>query len=256
MSVATIVATGPAELVRSHPVSVSLVLVDADDDAITPTSWTVALQRNGATVDTDTGTGAVSWSYTAAASLVLADDYLLVWEITVPGGSTLAYRQAASVCLSHLYPTVRPADLVSRYPRLASTAADPLLSDDADEVATILLDSLALSWRDCLDAIRQQGNRSHRIVSPWDVRAMLTERALQYVFGAVSTAYPAGDYETFVERHREAYGAALAALSIDYAPADGKTAARRSAHAPLFAGGAAGGVRYGYQRDLPQGGGY
>lgn len=253
MAVATIVATGPAELVRSHPVTVDLVLVDDADATVTPTSWTVALQRNGQTAASDSGTGAVSWEYTAPTTLALGDEYLLEWVITLSDGSTLPYRQSASVCRAHLYPTIRPSDLIARYPRLSATSTDPLLYSDASAVSDMLMDQITTAWRDILDHVRMQGNRSHRVLSPWDLRSALTERALYYVFSAVASAFPEGDYDATVERHREAYAAAMAALSVDYAPDEAATAGtRRSTRAPLFAGGAAAGAYYDYQRDLPQ----
>jgi hypothetical protein len=253
MSVVTVVASGPADLVRGHQVTVSLVLIDAADDEITPTSWTVALKRASSTVATASGSGAASWTVTAPATYTLADDYWLEWVFTLADATTVPYRQSASVCLSLLYATVRPADLITRYPRFSASVDQPLISTDAAVVESTLLGYIGIAFADLLDAIRGQGNRSHRILNAWALRSALTERALEHTFTGLSSGYADGEFDARATMHGERYAAAWAALSIDYAPAEGGPTTRRKATAALFAGGSFSELRhYHYQDDLTQ----
>jgi hypothetical protein len=253
MSVVTVVANGPAELVRGHQVVIALVLIDAADDEITPTSWAVTLKRGSSTVATATGSGAASWTVTAPTTYTLADDYWLEWVFTLSDATTVPYRQSAAVCLSLLYSTVRPADLITRYPRFSAAVDQPLISTDAAVVESTLLGYIGLAFADVLDAIRGQGNRSHRILNAWSLRSAVTERALEHTFTGLSSGYADGEFEARATMHGERYAAAWAALSIDYAPAEGGPTTRRKAVAALFCGGSfAETPYYDYQDDLTQ----
>ena len=102
--------TGPALFVRGIARTVSWGLYDANEDAVTPTTVAVSLERNGTTVQSLTGVagaGTASTSWTPAASTTLADDYVLVWTITETDGSQTIRRQVASVCLQELLPVIR-----------------------------------------------------------------------------------------------------------------------------------------------------
>ncbi len=63
----------PALLVRGHETTTTIGLYDADDVAVVPTSWTVALKSDAGTVLTDSGAGAVTWPETIAATVALGD---------------------------------------------------------------------------------------------------------------------------------------------------------------------------------------
>lgn len=66
--ISTIVGA-PAVLVQGHPRTIVVGLYDDDDSAVVPASWTVKLQREGATIVSDSGAGAVSWAYTVPTSV-------------------------------------------------------------------------------------------------------------------------------------------------------------------------------------------
>lgn len=248
--ISTIVGA-PAVLVQGHPRTIVVGLYDDDDSAVAPASWTVKLQREGATIVSDSGAGAVSWAYTAPTTVQAGDDYYLVWVITESDGTTTPYRQDASVCLQNLHPVIRVQDLVDRVPRLSLTSDEPLLSTDDAEAKAMMLAAMSVAWDDIEKYLRRKGNRSHLILNSYDLTDVHTLHALELLFTGVASSL-GGQYLEMARDYGRQYMSARNELVLQYAPADGRSAgARRKASIPIFTGGAWDVDVYDYQQTIP-----
>jgi hypothetical protein len=241
-----------ALLVRSHPVTVSVGLFDDNDDAVVPTSWSVSLMRDGATVLSDTGAGAVDWTETIASNVGLGDDYYLQWVFTESDGTTTPYRQDAAVCLQDLHPVIRVQDLVDRVPRLSLDSGEPLLSVDDTEAKGMMLRAMSVAWSDLESWLWRRGNRSHLILNSYDLADLHTLHALEVLFAGVASSL-GGQYLEMSRDWGRQYQAARRDLVLQYAPSTGDGAGQRQqAVGPIFSGGAFGaGIVYDYQRSIP-----
>ena len=243
----------PALLVRGHEITTVVGLYDGDDVAVVPASWTVALVLGGVSVLTDSGTGAVSWPETIAATVALGDAYRLDWVFTESDGTTTPHSQAASVCLHKLYPVVRVQDLVDRVPRLSLTATEPLLAVAAADSKTMMLSAMSTAWDDIEDWLRNKGNRSHLVIDSHSLKAAHVLHTLEVLLHGVASSLGGGQYLDMARDFRDEYRAALRDLTLQYAPADGTGAGRRrQASVPIFTGGAWDvDERYRYQNAVP-----
>lgn len=245
----------PALLVRGHEVTTTVGLYDADDVAVVPASWTVTLKLGGVSVLTDSGSGAVSWPETVAATVALGDSYRLEWVFTEGDGTTTPHTQAASVCLQRLYPVIRVQDLVDRVPRLSLTADEPLLAVAAADSKAMMLGAMSTAWDDIEDWLRNRGNRSHLIIDSHSLKAAHVLHTLDVLMHGVASSLGGGQYLDMARDFRDEYRAALRDLTLQYAPADGTGAGRRrQATVPIFTGGAwdvGTDDRYRYQDDVP-----
>jgi len=250
-SIHTIVGSR-ALLVRGHQTVVAVGLYDSEDVAVVPTSWTVELLRAGASVLTDSGTGAVEWTETVATTVEAADDYYLQWVFTESDGTTTPYRQDAAVCLQDLHPVIRVQNLVDRVPRLALDAAENLLSPDTAEAKSMMLRAMSVAWDDLESWLWRRGNRSHLILNSYDLADLHTLHALEVLFAGVASSLGG----QFLEMSRDwgrLYAAAKRDMVLQYAPSTGDSVGNRNqAVGPIFTGGAFDvGTVYDYQRSIP-----
>lgn len=233
--------TGPALFVRGIARTVSWGLYDANEDAVTPATVAVSLERNGTTVQSLTGVagaGTASTTWTPAASTTLADDYVLVWTITESGGAQTVRRQVASVCLQELLPVIRIAtDIVPRMRNLDPDAADCLLSRTSIEAKTMILDAMRVAFDDIEDYLYEQGRRSHLILNSEATRKAHAFRTIEILLDSVAVSI-GGHFEGMARKFGKQYEDALKSMSLQYAPSDGSSAGGRArAATPIMAGG-------------------
>lgn len=233
MAVATITPSGPSELVRGYAVTLALTVRDEAGATLTPSGWAVRLLRAGEVLASGSGTGAASWSVTAASTWSLGDDYRLEWSVTA-GGATHRWEDQAVVCHSRLYPVVTLGDLVVRQPALVGGASPLSTEARVHEV-------LAAAWQDTLDGLRNRGRRSHLVLAPSDLRGLHIERTLEILLSGAAgrSASSAATLLAQVELHRQKQAELWRDLTLREAPDDptGGVGTRGGARGTLWLGG-------------------
>lgn len=225
---------GPLELVRGQTTTLTPKLFSEAATEVTPTSWTGSLWYEQAQLLTGTGSGAVALALAIPATYALSDDYEVRWSIVHAAGR-LEVRQAATVCLSGLYPTLTAAEIYARAPALNPAATGALRIWGAGQS---ILTLAAEAWRDVLQELRARGVRPRLITQPEDLRGVHLARTMALCWRSVATSL---NDSTYLEHARDAdteYQQQWARLSLRQAPPDQRDggAAQAGGRAPLLGG--------------------
>lgn len=231
----TIRHAGPAQLVRGQVSEVEIEVLDDEGQAVDLYAWSVELSRAGTVLASAEGDGAPAWTRETSATATLAEDYLLTWRLTEAEGDPVrVYRQPAVVCVAGLWPMVEVGDLVSRHPRLGSTAEPMLAGDQEGQVRA----AIAAAWGDILDSLQAEGRRPWLILDARALRPLHIARSLELIFRGAASALGGGEYLAMAQDHAAEAERIRRTIRLDYAPQDDAEDRRRTTiRGPLMAGG-------------------